>query len=466
MNQLLQGIAAASWVLSATPGLASINILSERIANEQAGARFAFTNVPRPSRTDAATSATLSIVAGESDSNGGSLRVLQDGRLPNDADQPAANFFFEAGTAGGRILLDLGKPIEIKQINTYSWHPSTRGPQVYKLFASDGSPSGFKQRPEAKEAPEQCGWKVVANVDTRPAQGDSGGQYGVSVTDSAGSLGKYQFLLFAIARTEDADPFGNTFYSEIDVLDQQAPPVSNLANEQKTEPAVDIILTGAGHEITLDTTETPDLTEWALARLVPMAREWYPKIVELLPSEGFEAPKKLSIVIDEDMRGVASTSGTRIRCAAGWFRRNLEGEAVGAVFHELVHVVQQYGQARRANPEGGRSRAPGWLTEGIPDYLRWFIYEPQTRGAEITRTNISRARYDASYRISANFLNWATQKYSKDLVKVLNAAIREGKYSEEIWKTQTEHSLEELGAEWKKAAEDKIAAQSGVGAQE
>ena len=79
---------------------------------------------------------------------------------------------------------------------------------------------------------------------------------------------------------------------------------------------------------------------------------------------------------------MAATGGTRVTCAAEWFRRNLEGEAKGAVVHELVHVVQQYGRARRNNPDA--TRPPGWLVEGIPDYIRWFLYEPQSRGAEIT----------------------------------------------------------------------------------
>jgi hypothetical protein len=25
---------------------------------------------------------------------------------------------------------------------------------------------------------------------------------------------------------------------------------------------------------------------------------------------------------------------------------------------------------------------PGWLVEGIPDYIRWFQYEPQSHGAD------------------------------------------------------------------------------------
>jgi hypothetical protein len=27
-------------------------------------------------------------------------------------------------------------------------------------------------------------------------------------------------------------------------------------------------------------------------------------------------------------------------------------------------------------------RTPGWVVEGIPDYIRWFLYEPQSHGAD------------------------------------------------------------------------------------
>ncbi len=187
-----------------------------------------------------------------------------------------------------------------------------------------------------------------------------------------------------------------------------------------------------------------------------MVKEWYPKIVQLLPSEGYEAPKTFSIMFRQDKGGVADTSGTRINCAAKWFRANLKGEAVGAIFHEMVHVVQQYGRARRNSPNA--TRTPGWLQEGIPDYIRWYIYEPQTHGAEITRRNISRAKYDASYRITANFLNWVVTTYSKDIIKTLNAAIRQGKYTEDLWNETTGHTVQQLGEEWRHGLDLKLAA--------
>ena len=215
--------------------------------------------------------------------------------------------------------------------------------------------------------------------------------------------------------------------------------------------------TGA-YELVLNTCETPDLTDWAHQQLLPMAREWYPKLIQLLPSAGFEPPNTVTISFSKDMRGVAGTSGANIRCGAAWFRENLKGEAVGAVFHELVHVVQHYGHSGHERPDA--VRPPGWLVEGMADYLRWFKFEPESHGADLiwmrARRNLS-LRYDASYRISANFLNWVSEKYDPQLATHLNAAIREGKYGDNTWKTSTGHTAQELGEEWKKNLEGMLA---------
>jgi hypothetical protein len=383
--------------------------------------------------------------------------------MPTEEDQPSESFFFTAGSDGGRILVDLSRAIEIKQVNTYSWHANTRGPQVFTLYVSDANGAGFDAQPKRGANPETCGWRLVTKVDTRPAGKEPGGQYGVSISDSSGALGKCRYLLFDIARTEEADPFGNTFYSEIDVVDPTTPAVAATPAGQVTgEVRREVVETEGGtYQITIDTTETPDLTEWAHQELAPVVREWYPKLVKMLPSEGYEAPRKVSITFSADMRGVAATGGTRVRCAAGWFRQNLKGEAKGAVVHELAHVVQNYGLARRTNPNA--TRTPGWLVEGICDYLRWFLYEPETHGADITARNISRARYDGNYRVSGNFLHWVTGKYDKDIVRKLNAAARAGQYREELWKTATGRTVQELGDEWKAELEKKIAAEAAAG---
>jgi hypothetical protein len=435
--------------------LAEVKIVADRNLNENARSDFKFKSVPSPSRSDAATKAKFTIVDGRRDRNGGNVDKLSDGRIPDEQDQPSENFFFNSGTEGGRLLVDLGRTMDIKQVNTYSWHPSTRGPQVYKLYAGDGKAEDFDSQPKRGTDPQMCGWKSVASVDTRPKE-RPGGQYGVSICDSNGTIGRYRYLLFDISHTEGADPFGNTFYSEIDVVEPDAPVIVATTGIKRSWETFEA--ERGKYRIYIDTSETPELTEWAHKELAPVLQQWYPKIVKMLPSEGYQAPDSVRIIFSANMRGVAGTSGTSVRCGAGWFRRELQGEAKGAVVHELVHVVQQYGRARRSDPNA--TRTPGWLVEGIADYIRWFLYEPETRGAEVTGRNIARARYDSSYRISGNFLNWVTETYDRDIVRKLNAAARRSRYNEELWKKATGRTLQELGDEWKQSLEKKIAAEA------
>jgi hypothetical protein len=179
---------------------------------------FKFKRLPSPAKDDIAARAKLTLVAGVLDPAGGDLSALTDGRLPGDEDQPGANLFFNSGSSGGRFRMDFGTTIEITQVNSYSWHPNSRGPQLYKLYVADGSESALNLSPKRGVDPVTCGWKYIATVNTIPPQGEDGGQYAVSVTDTTGSLGRYRYLLFDCYVTELYDNNGNTFYSEIDVV--------------------------------------------------------------------------------------------------------------------------------------------------------------------------------------------------------------------------------------------------------
>ena len=440
--------AGCVWPLA---GFAEVKVTVDRNSGSSASDGFQFKQLPQPSRNDAASTATFSIVDGSRDPNGGELSVLSDGRLPREEDEPERNFFFGQGSAGGRIRIDLGRAIPIKEVNSYSWHPADRGPQVYKLFASDGKAADFKAEPKGVD-PLSCGWTLVATVDTRPSEGTVGGQYGVRIADADAErdMGPYRYLLFDISRTESRDPFGNTFFSEIDVVERGIPPLAAGSTNDLSKPITNTFSAEGGrYQFVLDTTVAPDLTEWATNQLRPVVEEWYPKLVALVPSEGFVARSNVTIRFRDNMgRTPASAGGGFINCNAGWFRRELKREARGSVVHEMVHVVQSYGRVRR--DDTAAQRMPGWLVEGIPDYIRWFLYEPQTKGAEITTNGLARAKYDASYRITGNFLNWVTQKYDTNVVQKLNAAGRAGMYQEELWKEYTGKTVQELGEEWKK----------------
>jgi hypothetical protein len=236
-----------------------------------------------------------------------------------------------------------------------------------------------------------------------------------------------------------------------------APTTTAAAAAPATAPAPRIEL--RSKHVTIDLSMAPDLKDWCATTLLPVCDEWYPAIVKMLPSDGYHAPERFSVAFATDMGATpASASGTRIRCNAEWFRKNLKGEAAGAVVHEMVHVVQRYGRARRQSRNAAAN--PGWIVEGIADYVRWFIFEPQSRGAVVT--DPARARYDASYRTTAAFLNWVTQTHDPDIVPRLNAAMREGRYSDDLWREFTGKSADELGEEWKQSLRDAAAAPKDV----
>jgi hypothetical protein len=416
---------AALVLLAGLTVRAEVKVTFDR--NLEGTPEFKFKNVPSPLQNDAAAKGKFTIVDGQSDSNGSSLRALNNGLLPQEEDDPGANFFFQAGTEGGRLLLDLGSVIDVKQVNSYSWHPGDRAPQVYTLYGADGAAQDFDAAPRKGADPATCGWKLLASIDTRPPTGEAGGQYGVSIADTAGALGKYRYFLFDVFRTETRDDFGHTFFSEIDVraMEPAEPEVAAGARPARTKD----------FDYTLDVSQAPDLKEWAETRLRPAMDKWYPILRDCLASDGFTAPKQFSVTI-KPMGGVAGTSDTSVEVSAQWIRSELErpewNEAAGSIIHELAHVVQQY------KTPGN----PGWLVEGIADYLRWFHFEPVAHRPKLE--NPARARYSDSYQTTAGFLEYVVANHNHEFVVQLNAAMRQGRYSADIWKDCTGLSVREL----------------------
>ncbi|MCB1131998.1 MAG: hypothetical protein KDN05_12770 [Verrucomicrobiae bacterium] len=420
----------------------SLAAAKPRVVMERAEDGFRFGRIPAPALNDAASEAHLAMVDGRGDGNSGGLDVLTDGRLPANEDQPRANFFLAQGSEGGRLRMDLGKTADVLSIASYSWHRGGRAPQVYTLWGAAGSEPGFDDSPARGTDPRRAGWTPIAKVDTRKVKQD-GRQHAALVSDPAGrSLGTYRHLLFDIGKTDESDPFGHTFFSEIDVVTADRP------EPDRCKPVVGTFATKDGkYRFVVDATKAPELLEWVEKELMPDVEEWYPKMVAMMPSKGYGAPDTVRMEFKDDMGGTpAYAMGNSLSLSIPFFRGQLQGEAKGCVIHELVHVIQSYGFARRVNRNP--SPTPGWVTEGLADYVRWFLYEPEKQGARITRHNIGSARYDGSYRITANFFDWVVRKHHKDLLKDLNAAAREGRYDEKLWETWTGKTLQELGGEW------------------
>ncbi len=416
------------------------------------GTGFKLDPVPPPAVNDAAAGATFTLLDGTSDRNSPGLAVLHDGLVPADADQPNANFFLAQGSPGGRVAIDLGKVIPVQSVATYSWHPAERAPQVYIVYAAEGTEKDFNAAPKRDADPASCGWRLLAKVDTRPKHGEAGGQHGVAITAGTAPLGKFRHLIFDIRPSSEQDRFGQTFFSEIDVIEAGGPEVKRIQPQEK------VIKTFVGTEgkttFVIDATDAPDLADWAEKKLLPVVQEWYPKMSAMLTSDGYSPPKEVLLQFKNGINVPAFASGNQITLNAPWFRGELDREARGCVVHELVHVVQNYWRAGVRNPKAAKN--PGWIVEGIPDYIRWFLYEPQSQGANITARTWEKAKYDDSYRTSANFLDWVARTHPGDVIKKLNAACRAGNYSADLWKDWTGLTLEELGAAWKKAHAERL----------
>jgi hypothetical protein len=214
-------MALINLILLLTLSVIDARVVFEHNNNDSANRDFKFRNIASPVKDDAAANARLTLIDGDLDQGSSDLAGLIDGRLPRDEDEPAANVFFRAGSSGGRFRMDFGAPIEIAQVNSYSWHPGSRGPQLYKLYAADESDPDLNLDPKRGVDPVTCGWKLIALVSTLSDRGEEGGQYAASVTHSSGSLGQHRYLLFDCYVTELHDNWGNTFYSEIDVLERR-----------------------------------------------------------------------------------------------------------------------------------------------------------------------------------------------------------------------------------------------------
>jgi len=199
--------------------------------------------------------------------------------------------------------------------------------------------------------------------------------------------------------------------------------------------------------VEVDSKAAPAAAEWGqLAK--SLTETWYPRLCELLATDGldpidgkphgkpFASPAKLRIVIEKKLDVPAYTAGNEIHVNGSWIQGHPEDS--GLLIHELAHVVQAYPQSRTT---------PGWLTEGIADYVRWWRYEPELAATSgRTRIDPAKSKYTDSYRTTAMWLAWCSRTHDMRLVPALDLALRNGedplpvfeklcgKNADELWK--------------------------------
>jgi hypothetical protein len=196
-------------------------------------------------------------------------------------------------------------------------------------------------------------------------------------------------------------------------------------------------------EFVIDVVDAPEMQAWAekTARICEGA---YAMINRELKSEGFRPASSIKMSLRKSYRGVAATGGSNITGSVSYFKDHKKD--AGAMVHETVHVVQHY---------RGRGN-PGWLVEGVADYVRFFKFEPGNLGP----INAEKARYNQSYRVSAAFLAYLVEKYDPQLVLKLNRSMREGTYKAELFRELTGKTIDDLGKEWRAKLQDDVRAQS------
>ena len=176
--------------------------------------------------------------------------------------------------------------------------------------------------------------------------------------------------------------------------------------------------TASAVEVTLQLPEdSSDKVKVFSQQCEKLVKEWEPKIAEIFGTAPERRPKSVKIIFRE-MSGVAYWDGKAINVATQWV--NAHPEDAGLVVHELTHVLQ-----------GGYRKGPGWLTEGIADYVRFGVMEAGHFGIKI---NPEKQKPRDSYRVTGYFLFQAEKKYP-GLVKKLHETCASAQDAEAAFKT-------------------------------
>ena len=176
----------------------------------------------------------------------------------------------------------------------------------------------------------------------------------------------------------------------------------------------------------MDTTQATDLASFG-SKTKGTLEELHGKIRDLLYSPSYKEVPRIDIFFDPNYGGVAYTlaSQAQIVGSVRYYREHLDD--IGSMVHEMTHVIQNY-----------RS-CPGWVKEGIADYVRYFEYEQRNLPKPVPSSN-----YTQGYRIAAYFLNYVVTKVHNEMIYWLNRDCREGQYKDDVWTRLTGKDVDTL----------------------
>jgi len=218
----------------------------------------------------------------------------------------------------------------------------------------------------------------------------------------------------------------------------------------------------ASFQVRVDASQVPSAEPYVeLTR--NLVTEWYPKINALLFGKDYPLALKEVQVIFEPKSYVVIGSGRvevpaheeedvprsigRIHVNFSYLER-VKYPYQGTLIHELTHVNQQY------------KNYPDWLNEGMADYVRHAYFERDIEakllpldgyhfdGKQIDLAKFRKEGYLFGYTIAAPFLFWLEQRKDPGLIIALNRALRDGRYSPDIFQQRCGASLDALWSEF------------------
>ncbi len=215
---------------------------------------------------------------------------------------------------------------------------------------------------------------------------------------------------------------------------------------------------GANFQVSVDVSKVPKAQPY-VEQLKPLIEEWYPKINDALFGPGYALPFQSVRVIFEPV--IEFGNGENRTVVPAYTEQNTvhvnfhyllgmrpPDDYHAMLIHELAHVNQHYKNADNA----------GWLVEGIADWVRHKLYEKDIEprlhldssgnleGYERDRNKhtFELQGYLDGYTVTSAFLYWLEVRKDKEIVSTLNRALREERYSPNLFQARCGAPLETL----------------------
>jgi len=227
-------------------------------------------------------------------------------------------------------------------------------------------------------------------------------------------------------------------------------------------PAIDAAA-GDAPAVKLEFSTVPEAQSQAQETRV-LFLEWYPRINDILFGNGHALPyDELTIDFAQKLRYENVPAYAERNVIHVWYpyTKSMPDSYAGMMIHELTHINQHYTKL---------PRDAVWVCEGIADYIRhkyfekdivpllhanpdgvltgYSTQEPYFHSLQLHKVSLTQAGYSRSYTVASTFLYWLEQRKNPDIVKDLNLALNEGRYSSDLFQQYCGASLDALWREF------------------